>query len=213
MEKEMVRGLSVLERLSFELADDHLISGSGMRRREVYLLRLHPKNMDILSLQERLGEYTQLQSLLDGDVTMRNAALFNFMSWIWNRVVTRRERMAFFIDEMYLFLNPIVVEWLRNFAKRARKYGAHMFQTTQNLADFNDPEILHMTKPLFELSLHKFDVDRTVMQKLLSLTDGEMDVISVSRQRHCLYKCADEKYHLIVGPLPYEQELFGSAGG
>lgn len=159
-----------------------------------------------------------VQALLDGDVTMRNAALFNVMSWIWNRVVTRRERMAFFIDEMYLFLNPIVVEWLRNFAKRARKYGAHMFQATQNLADFNDPEILHMTKPLFELSLHKFlfypgDVDRTVMQKLLSLTDSEMDVISVSRQRHCLYKCANEKYHLIVGTLPYERELFGSAGG
>lgn len=159
-----------------------------------------------------------VQALLDGGAATRDAALFNVMSWIWNRVVTRRESMAFVLDELYLFLNPVVVEWLRNFAKRSRKYNAQMFMATQNLSDFNDPAILHMTKPLFELALHKFlfypgDVERGVMRQLLSLTDSELDVIRTSRRRHCLYKCADEKYALIVGTLPYEAQLFGSAGG
>ena len=155
-----------------------------------------------------------VQALMDGDGNVRDAAMFNVLSYIWHQVVTRRETSAFFLDEMYLYLNPVVVEWLRNFCKRSRKYNAHIFMATQNLADFEDPAIRHMTKPLFELALHKFlfypgDVDREAMRQLLSLTDSEMEVITASRQRHCLYICANEKYSLEVGTLEGEKQWFG----
>lgn len=159
-----------------------------------------------------------VSGLLTGDEQTRDAGLFNVLSWIWNQVVSYREPLIFAVDELYLYLNPVVVEYLRNFAKRARKYNAIMLMTTQNLSDFNDPAIIHMCQPLFELAIHKFlfypgDVNRDAMKTLMQLTDSELDIISNSRQRHCLVKCGTEKFHLTVGTLPYEQYLFGDAGG
>lgn len=159
-----------------------------------------------------------VSSLLNGDRRTCTAALFNVLTWIWNQAVTYRKPLVFAVDELYLYLTPVVVEYLRNFAKRARKYNAVMLMTTQNLSDLNDPELAHMCKPLFELALHKFlfypgDVDRKAMRDLLQLSESEMELIAYSRQKHCLCKCGTEKYDLTVGTLPYEAYLFGSAGG
>ena len=62
-----VCGVPVPDRLEFTLCDDHLVTGAGLRQREIYFLRLEPKNMDILSPDERTGEYRLLQALLDTD--------------------------------------------------------------------------------------------------------------------------------------------------
>lgn len=157
-------------------------------------------------------------ALLNGDEVTRNAALFNTLSYIWGRVVDRREPTIVAIDEVYLFVVPVVMVWLRNFAKRARKYNAAIITATQNLIDLEAPSVLHLSKPILELAMHKFlfypgDVDRDATKRLLNLTDSELDVINMSRKKHCLYKCGNQKYHLIVGTMDYEADLFGTAGG
>ena len=63
----MACGASVWDRLDFRLKDDHLETGSGTALRLIYCLRLEPRNMDILSAEERDGEYRRLQTVLDTD--------------------------------------------------------------------------------------------------------------------------------------------------
>lgn len=50
----------------FRLMDDHVETGEGNTRREHYLFRLHPKNMEILGSAERFLQEDLLQALLDG---------------------------------------------------------------------------------------------------------------------------------------------------
>ncbi len=52
--------------LDFELNADHVVTGHDKKLREHYLLRLAPKQMDILGLVDRLEEIARLQTLLDG---------------------------------------------------------------------------------------------------------------------------------------------------
>lgn len=159
-----------------------------------------------------------IQALLEGKQSTRDAAMFNVLSWIWNRVVTLKRRTVVAIDELYLLLNPTIAVWLRNFEKRDRKYNAIIVTATQNLVDFDRPDILYLTKPLLSIPQHKFvfypgDIDRAVLQRLLDLTESESNLIRASHRKHCLLKCGAEKYHVVIGTMDYEADLFGTAGG
>ena len=163
----------------------------------------------------------QLRTLMQGATSRTNAVLFNIMTWVWARVVTYRQPLALTIDELYMMMdrkNPVMAFYLRNFAKRSRKYDASIIMATQNLADFDDPELTHVTSPLFQIPAHKFifypgDIDKAVTRKLLNLNDGEMALISESHKQWCLMKSGNDKYHLKVGTMDYEAELFGKGGG
>lgn len=159
-----------------------------------------------------------VQALLEGKESTRNAALFNVLSWIWNRVVTLKRRCMVIVDELYLLLNPVIAVWLRNFEKRCRKYNAIIAMATQNIVDFDRPDILYLTKPLLSIPQHKFvfypgDIDRGILRNLLDLTESESNLIRASHRKHCLLKCGSEKYHVVIGTMPYEADLFGGAGG
>lgn len=159
-----------------------------------------------------------IQALMEGAPTVRDAVLFNVLAYVWNRAVTRGERLLFLLDEAHLLLNPIVVPRLANMVRRGRKYSCSLMLATPNLKDFNDPQLVHLTQPLFAIPAHKFlfcpgDDNRAAMKELLGLSNSEMKFISKSHKRHCLMKCGNEKYPLVVGTMDYEAKLFGAAGG
>jgi hypothetical protein len=157
-----------------------------------------------------------VQSLMEGAKNIRDAVLFNITTWIWNRVLIYQERLALTLDELYLMIdrdNPTMAIYLRNIEKRNRKFNAVLVIATQDLVDLRDPEIEHLTSPLLSLPAHKFlfwpgAVDMADMARLLHLTPSELDVIRESRQRHCLYIGGNEKYHLVIGTLDCERDLF-----
>lgn len=162
-----------------------------------------------------------LNTLLQGSRSRSDAMLFNIMTWIWNKVTNRNMRRMFAIDELYLIMNRenlIMAEYLRNFAKRARKYEAIISMATQNLADFQDPAIKHISTILFNNPNYKFifypgEMDMHEVKKMLSLTDGEKDLISEPARGYCLLKAGGDAYHMHVDMLPYAAKLFGKGGG
>jgi type IV secretory pathway VirB4 component len=162
-----------------------------------------------------------INSLLQGSRSRTDAMLFNIMTWIWNRVTQRRRRIMFGLDELYLVMNRdnlTMARYLRDFAKRARKYEAIIATATQNLGDFLDPLIINMSSVLFNNPNYKFvfypgDLDFSAVQKLLKLTSGEIDLISEPKQGYCLLKAGGDKYHMHVDLLEHEPALFGSGGG
>ena len=162
-----------------------------------------------------------ISELLQGSKERTEAALFNVTTYCWNRITQKAGCTLLSLDELYLIVNRYnytMANYLKEFIKQARKYDAIIGTATQNLGDFLDPEIEHITSPLFNNPTYKFifypsDLDLGRVKTLLQLTDGEVSCIRTPHRGSCLFKAGPDKFYMKVGTLPYEEKLFGAAGG
>ncbi len=162
-----------------------------------------------------------INELLQGAEERTRAVLFNITTYIWN-IITRREGETILaIDELHVLCdkrNMRIVKYLQSFSKRDRKYEGSLIIGTQQIQDCLDPDLAPYTTALFNNSSIKFlfypsNIDMALVKEKLQLTDGETKCISKSNKGHCLVKVGNNNYYLHVGELPYEKQLFGSAGG
>lgn len=159
-----------------------------------------------------------VKGLLQANESIRNAMLFNILSYMSNELLTNGCTIAS-IDELYLFLtNLIAVEYIRNFMKRVRKKDSSIILATQNLEDFNIEGIRELTKPLFSIPTHAFlfnagNTDSKFYIDALQLEESEYELIRYPQRGCCLYKCGNERYNLAVHAQDYKERLFGNAGG
>lgn len=163
-----------------------------------------------------------IQELITGSEERTQAYMFNVMTYLWNRILKRENQTMLCIDELYLLMNRenlIIAKYLKDFVKRARKYLAAIVVATQQLGDFLDDAIYHISSALFNTPTYKFlfnpgELDFNKIQKLLGLNEGELSYLKTAKKRHCLLKIgSSDRYAMEVGTLPYEAELFGKAGG
>ena len=159
-----------------------------------------------------------VKELLQANKSLRNALLFNILSFMSNELLAHGYTIAS-IDELYLFLtNMTAVEYIRNFMKRVRKKESAVILASQNLEDFNIEGIREMTKPLFSIPTHTFlfNAGNTAAQfyiDTLQLEESEFDLIKYPQRGVCLYKCGNERYNLAVHAPEYKEKLFGKKGG
>lgn len=159
-----------------------------------------------------------VKGLLQASKNIRNALLFNVLSYMSNQLLTNGNTVAA-IDEFYLFLSNITaVEYIRNFSKRVRKKESAVVLASQNLEDYTIEGISEYTKPLFSIPTHSFlfnagNIDKTFFMDNLQLEGSEYEVIKYPQRGVCLYKCGNERYNLMVIAPPYKEKLFGKAGG
>ena len=87
------------------------------------------------------------KGITDADTAIRNAMLFNVLSFMSDALLSKGNTAAF-IDELYLFLtNMTAIEYIRNAMKRVRKKGSAVIIASQNIEDFNRADVREMTKP------------------------------------------------------------------
>ncbi|HEX2925294.1 MAG TPA: DUF87 domain-containing protein [Ruminiclostridium sp.] len=159
-----------------------------------------------------------VKGLLQASRNIRNALLFNVLSYMSNELLTRGNTAAS-IDEFYLFLtNLTAVEYIRNFMKRVRKKDSAVILSSQNLEDFDLEGIREYTKPLFAIPTHQFlfnagSIDSKFYIDTLQLEESEYNLIRYPQRGVCLYKCGNERYNLIVQAPEHKARLFGNAGG
>ena len=159
-----------------------------------------------------------VKGLLQANDSIRNAMLFNILSYMSNELLTKGNTVAS-IDELYLFLtNLVAVQYIRNFMKRVRKKESSILLATQNLEDFNIEGIRELTKPLFSIPTHAFlfnagNTDSKYYMDALQLEESEYELIRYPQRGCCLYKCGNERYNLVVQAQDYKHKLFGDAGG
>ena len=164
----------------------------------------------------------KIQELMTGSEDNTQAVLFNYLTYVWNRVLTRSmPESMILVDELHLFLNPdnpIMAKYLSNIARRARKYNCCLLTATQKIMDCLDDRISYFTAAIFDITTYKFLffpglVDVSRVQSKLGLTDGEISCIRVPRRGNCLLKVADDRYNLVIPLFGYETALFGQGGG
>jgi type IV secretory pathway VirB4 component len=159
-----------------------------------------------------------VKGLLQAGGNVRNALLFNVLSYLSDRLLNEGNAAAS-IDELYLFLsNPTAIEYIRGFMKRVRKKDSAVILASQNLEDFNVEGIRELTKPLFSIPTHAFlfnagNIDKRFYIDSLQLEESEYNLIRYPQRGVCLYKCGNERYNLAVNAPPYKEKLFGKAGG
>ena len=156
--------------------------------------------------------------MLSAAKNVRNAMLFNVLSFMSDKLLTGGNTVAA-LDELYIWLsNPTAIEYIRNCLKRVRKKESAMLLASQNLEDFDQEGIREMTKPLFSIPPHQFlfnagSIDKRSYMEMLQLEESEYNLIKFPQRGVCLYKCGNERYLLEVHAPAYKEKLFGTAGG
>ena len=159
-----------------------------------------------------------VKGLMDTNEKLRNAMLFNILSYMSNALIGIGNTVAA-IDELYLFLsNLTTIEYIRNSMKRVRKRDSIVILASQNIEDFLIPSIREFTKPLFSIPTHQFlfypgQLGPREYMEALQVEDAEYDLIRYPERGTCLYRCGNERYLLQVIAPDYKAELFGKAGG
>ena len=159
-----------------------------------------------------------VKGLMDTNEKLRNAMLFNILSYMSNALIGIGNTVAA-IDELYLFLsNLTTIEYIRNSMKRVRKRDSIVILASQNIEDFLIPSIREFTKPLFSIPTHQFlfypgQINPKEYMEALQVEDAEYELIRYPERGTCLYRCGNERYLLQVIAPDYKVEMFGKAGG
>ena len=159
-----------------------------------------------------------VKGLVNGNENVKDALLFNVLSYLSDKLLTAGNTVAA-LDELYIWLSSrMTVEYIRNTLKRVRKKESSLIMASQNLEDFDQPNVREMTKPLFSIPPHQFlfnagSIDQSAYMDMLQLEDSEFDLIRFPHRGLCLYKCGNERYYLEVLTPPYKYEIFGTEGG
>lgn len=159
-----------------------------------------------------------VKGLLDTNKRLKDAMLFNILSFLSNQLLGRGNTTAS-IDELYLFLtNMTAIEYIRNCMKRVRKKDSSMILASQNIEDFLIPSIREYTKPLFSIPTHQFlfnagQINPREYMDALQVEPAEFELIKYPERGTCLYRCGNERYLLQVIAPEYKASLFGAGGG
>lgn len=156
--------------------------------------------------------------LSDSNQKVKDAMLFNILSYFNNKLLTEGNTMAV-LDELHVWLsNPIAIEYIRNALKRARKRNSGLMLASQNLEDFMLPGVAEMTRPLFSIPTHQFIfntgiVDKRFYMEHLQMEPSEYEHIQQPKQGQCFYKCGNDRHLLQVKAPEHKEALFGNGGG
>lgn len=205
----------------YKLYSDEMIAGCLLMVNELACGSLAPMFNGHTTLPTREIININLQELVLGETKRTQAYLFNMMTYMWSKVILKDMDTLIHVDELYLLCdkdNPMAIQYLRNFEKRARKYNAYVGVATQQLADVSAPEIYMYTSALFNTPSFKFlfnpgALDIGNYKKLTRISDSQVSILQECSKKECLVFIGKEVYKMIVGTLSYEKSLFGTAGG
>ena len=150
-----------------------------------------------------------VKNLDKGNTRVKDALLFNVLSYLSDRLLTEGNTVATL---------RMTVEYIRNMLKRVRKKNSSLIMASQNLEDFDAPNVREMTRPLFAIPTHMFifncgNIDKHYYMDNLQIDESEYELIKDPNKGVCLYKCGVERFHLHVHAPEYKEALFGKGGG
>lgn len=136
------------------------------------------------------------------------ANIFTYISQFVNANMDRTKKIAVSIDEMHECLKleflPIV-SIISDYERRFRKYLATFIKSTQTIdeVDSKNSFLESLVKPLFSQSKTKFlfhlgDIDYEKPQRLMSLTNTEINKLKEDRNGQCLLRVNNALYDLQV---------------
>lgn len=153
---------------------------------------------------------------------VKRAQYFLLQTWAWNIMSRdRTEKVLLACDEAYLQIDPEVPQslvFLRNVAKRDRKYEAGLMIISHSVVDFLDPKVKMYGQALLDTPCYKilFGTDGKNLEEtneLYSLTEAENDLLESKRRGHALFMVGSKRLHVNFEIPDYKWDYIGNSGG
>lgn len=161
-------------------------------------------------------------SLQNASDNVKKTQYFNLLTWCWNEMSKdRTEPVLLIADEAYLMIDPRVPQslvFLRDVAKRARKYEAGLAIVSHSVVDFLAPPIRMYGQalldiPCFKVLLGTDGKNLTELKELYNLTDAEEALLAQKKRGDGLLMVGSKRLHVNFHIPSYKFDYMGSSGG
>lgn len=203
-EDKDLKDLEVLLRSAAIGADSHIFNGHTSVRFDT----------DIIDLD--------ISALTDGEKNILTAQTHNINSFVWNYISKNRDEIVFYaVDEGHLLVdpnNPEAIIFMKNVAKRIRKYGGGLIFITQSCVDVLDPSVKRYGQAIIDSACFKFimgtdgkNLKETI--ELFDLTNAEKELLEAKQRGKGLLFVGSSRINARVEVPKKMLELMGTAGG
>lgn len=153
---------------------------------------------------------------------VKKAQYFLLQTWSWNIMSRdRTEKVLLICDEAYLMVDPEVPQslvFLRNVAKRDRKYEAGLIIILHSVVDVLDEKVKMYGQALLDTPCYKiiFGTDGKNLEEtnaLYKLTEAEIELLESKRRGHALFMIGSKRLHVNFEIPDYKWDYIGNAGG
>ncbi len=160
-----------------------------------------------------------LQNMSDA---VKKTQYYNMLQWAWEQMSkNRNEKVLLIADEAYLLVDPHVPQsliFLRNIAKRARKYESGLMIISHSVVDFLDPSIKLYGQALLDIPAYKIlmGCDGQNLQEtanLYGLTEVEQDHLFNKKRGYALFVIGSKRFLVKFDIAAYKLAKMGKSGG
>ena len=154
--------------------------------------------------------------------TIKKTQYYNILTWAWEQMSKNRsEKVLLVCDEAYLLVDPNVPQsliFLRNVAKRARKYEAGLIIISHSVVDFLDPAVKMYGQALMDIPAYKILMgcdgkNLAETAELYSLTEVEQDHLFNKKRGHALFFAGAKRMLIRFDIADYKLRYMGRGGG
>ena len=143
----------------------------------------------------------------------KQASIFYLSNFIWQKVLSNRNRKVLIIDEAHLLLkDESSANFIENLVRRGRKYNLGVISISQDVDDFlKSPQgsvIAKNADTALILAQKKQSIPSLV--KAFDLSDVERDYITRLTKGQALFIKGNTHSHMFVYATPHERNLFSS---
>jgi len=160
--------------------------------------------------------------LMNSSDEVKRAQYFNTLTLCWQLMSQDREEPVFLIgDEGHILFDPEIPQtsmYMRNFAKRARKYEAALWLVTHSLVDLLNEKVKLSGQTILDCATYKifFGTDGKNLEEtasLFHLTDTEQNILLAQQRGKALFLLGKQHIHVDFEIPAYKLELMGKGGG
>jgi type IV secretory pathway VirB4 component len=154
--------------------------------------------------------------------SIKKTQYYNMLQWAWERMSRNRAEKALLVcDEAYLLVDPNVPQsliFLRNVAKRARKYEAGLMIISHSVVDFLDPAVKLYGQALMDIPTYKLIMgtdgkNLAETAELYGLTEVEQEHLFSKKRGHGLFMIGSKRLFARFDVPQKKLARMGKGGG
>lgn len=160
--------------------------------------------------------------LMNSSDEVKRAQYFNALTICWQMMSQDRTQPVLLVcDEAHILFDPAIPQtsmYMRNFAKRARKYEAGLWIVTHSLVDLLNEKVKLSGQAILDCATYKifFGTDGKNLEEtaeLFHLTDAEKNILLSQQRGKALLLIGKQHVHVDFDIPAYKMELMGKGGG
>ena len=161
-------------------------------------------------------------SLQNASDRVKKAQYFNILTYCWELMSKNKEEKTMLIcDEAYLLIDPEVPQsliFLRNVAKRCRKYEGSLVIISHSIVDFLDPSVKMYGQAILDMATYKalMGTDGKNLEEsteLFKLSESQADFLYKKKRGYAILIIGAYRILVKLDIFNYEFDFFGKGGG